>query len=482
MSKKNFLVIATDQHRFDAVGAYGGPICRTPSLDHLAASGTRFDNAYSVCALSSPARASMYTGLYPHRHGLVVNEDEFFDNVRLVSEDFKKEGYACGFVGKWHCGAEKLPSDFGFDGMDVPGYGNCKKTPEYRTYLRDNNLEPGEIVPLGTGWRNNILLNGMVTGPVEASVPFFLADYTMDMLAGYQSGEAPFLLFCNFWGPHAPYLPTEPYASMYDPQEIPPWGNFYDNLAGKPNAHRRYRDAFLGEGNELRSWEEWSTWVAKYFGFVTMNDAQIGRILDALEALGLSKDTVVLFTTDHGDHTGAHGGIHDKSAMMYQETYHIPFIARMPGSEGGRVMDQPVTNMDITPTLYDLAGIAPGRTLDGRSLAPLLTDEGGMDWEEDVMCVFNGHHFAYQSRMVTDGRTKYVFNAPEIDEFYDLEHDPWEMHNLIDDEGHQEEIAHKRSRLIYWAEKVGDPLSGWIGDLHAPRERTTPEEYTPYRD
>ena len=116
MSKKSFLVIVTDQHRFDAVGAHGSPICQTPALDRLAASGTRFDNAYSICALSSPARASMYTGLYPHRHGLVVNEDEFFDDVRLVSEDFRDAGYACGFAGKWHCGVEKLPRRQGKDG------------------------------------------------------------------------------------------------------------------------------------------------------------------------------------------------------------------------------------------------------------------------------------------------------------------------------------------------------------------------------
>jgi arylsulfatase A-like enzyme len=482
MPERSFLVIVTDQHRFDAVGVHGGSICQTPALDRLAASGTRFDNAYSICALSSPARASMYTGLYPHRHGLMVNEDEFLDGVRLVSEDFRDAGYACGFVGKWHCGEAKLPSNFGFEGMDVPGYGNCRRTSEYRAYLDDNHLEPGEIIPLGTGWRKNILLNGKVTGPVEATVPYFLAEYTIDMLSSYKQGGSPFLLFCNFWGPHAPYLPVEPYASMYDPKEIPPWGNFYDDLTGKPNAHRRYRDAFLGEGSKLRGWEEWSTWVAKYFGFVSMIDAQIGRILAALEDLGLGEDTVVLFTADHGDHIGAHGGIHDKNAMMYQETYHIPLIARLPGSQGGRVVDQPITNMDITPTLCDLAGIYPGRDLDGRSLVPLLAGEESTDWEEDVMCVYNGHHFAYQSRMVTDGRTKYVFNAPEIDEFYDLERDPWEMHNLIDDEDYQDEIAHKRSRLMQWMESVEDPLAGWIGDLYAPREHTTPEEYTPYRD
>jgi arylsulfatase A-like enzyme len=477
----NYLIIVTDQQRIDTLGAYGSRICQTPALDQLAASGIRFDNAYSICALCSPARASIYTGLFPHRHGLVVNEDEFSDDVQLVSQGFGEADYSCGFVGKWHCGQKNLPRDFCFEGMNVPGYGNCAKTAEYQRYLQQRDLQRGEIVPLGTGWYNNILLNGILTGPEESTVPYFLAEQTIEMLTQYAENDRPFLLFCNFWGPHAPYLPTEPYASLYDPTEIPPWGNFDDSLIGKPEAHRQYRDAFLGPGNALRSWDEWSTWVANYFGFVTMIDAQIGRILDALDQLGLADDTVVLFTTDHGDHTGAHGGIHDKSTMMYQETYHIPFILRIPGVEGAQTVNQPITNMDVTPTLYDLAGISPGCQLDGRSLVPLFS-ETAPDWEQDVMCVFNGHHFAYQSRMVTDGRYKYVFNAPEIDEFYDLEADPWELQNLITDGAYAEQISHMRSRLIHWVEKSGDPLTEWIKNRLAKRVRTRPEDYTPYRD
>jgi len=374
--QKNFLIIITDQHRRDTVGAYGNEICQTPFLDRLAESGVRFNNAYSVCALCSPARASIYTGVYPPRHGQVRNEIEFADDVKLVSQYFREAGYNCGFVGKWHCGSRKLPKDFGFEGMNVPGYGNCSKTPEYRDYLRRNNLEEGDIIPLGTGWQSNVLLVGTRTGPVEASVPYFLADETIRMLKEYRMCGKPFLLFCNFWGPHQPYLPTEPYASMYDPKEIPPWPNFYDDFEGKPNAHRRYRDAFIGEGGKMRDWEEWSQWVAKYFGFVTMIDTQTGRILSALETLGLDNETVVLFTTDHGDHVGAHGGIHDKDSMMYQETYHIPFVMRVPGLSGGKAVSQPITNMDILPTLLDLAGICAGRRMDGRSLRPLLVEDG----------------------------------------------------------------------------------------------------------
>ena len=136
--------------------------------------------------------------------------------------------------------------------------------------------------------------------------------------------------------------------------------------------------------------------------------------------------------------------------------------------------------MDITPTLYDLAGIDPDRHLDGRSLVPLWT-ETATDWEQDVMCVFNGHHFAYQSRMVTDGRYKYVFNAPEIDEFYDLEADPWELSNLIAASSYEKQVSHMRARLVHWIERAGDPLTPWIMNRLGKRVRTGPDEYTPYR-
>jgi arylsulfatase A-like enzyme len=301
------------------------------------------------------------------------------------------------------------------------------------------------------------------------------------MLKDYQADGAPFLLFCNFWGPHAPYLPTEPYASMYDPANIPPWPNFQDDLTNKPHAHSRYRDAFIGEGSPPRDWDEWSKWVASYFGFTTMIDAQIGRIFDALESSELADNTIVLFTADHGEHCGAHGGIHDKFSMMYQEMVRIPFILRLPDQDGGVVINQPITNMDIAPTLLTLAGIEWERDLDGRSLVPLI-EPGSTPWEKDVMGVFYGHHnVTYQSRMITDGHYKYVFNAPDIDELYDLEQDPWEMNNLIADPSYEEVRLHMQERLMYWTETTDDELALWIRNLFARRTRTSPEDYEPYR-
>ncbi len=484
--RRNFLVIVTDQHRTDSIGAYGSKICRTPSLDGLSESGVRFDNAYTVCALCTPTRASMYTGLYPHKHKLTTNTfdrvtaSDFLPQQRLISHYFNDAGYNCGLLGKWHCGVEKLPRDYGFDGMNFSGYGKCTNSPQYQQYLKDNNLKQGEIIPLGTGWYENWLLMGKVKGPVEATVPYFLAEQTIDYLKKYKESDKPFLLYCNFWGPHAPYLPAEPYASMYKSEDIPPWPNFYEDFKDKPNAHKRYRDAFIGLRSPTRGWGECAAWATKYFGFVTMIDAQIGRILDELKRLGLEENTTVIFTADGSDLLGAHGGMHDKGSMMYQETYHVPFIVRRPGGSCGKVVERPVTNMDICPTLLDLAGIKADSPMDGRSIRPLLEGEGSSEWRRDVMCVFNGHHYLYQSRMITDGKFKFVFNAPEIDELYDLENDPWETTNLVFDRRFEEKVRDMRGRLVCLLEKYEDPLSGWAKNLFAKREKRGPDEYKPY--
>ena len=478
----NILVIMTDQHRYDAVGALDGTICETPSIDSLAAHGAVFTQAYSVCALCTPARASMYTGLYPHRHGMIRNSEdrycktEFDDNDRLLSVDFGEAGYLCDFIGKWHCGIQKLPEDFGFGGMNVPGYGKCTLTEEYRRYLEDNGLRQGEVVLDGGGWHGNIGLCGTLQGPEEASVPYFLAEETIRTIRKRGEDRKPFLLFANFWGPHAPYFPTEPYASMYDPGAIEPWGNFEETFEGKPNAHRRYRDAFLGLGGSPRSWEECSLWAARYYGFTTMIDRQIGRILEALDGQGLSENTVVIFTTDHGDLLGAHGGMHDKASIMCQETYHIPFIVRLPGAKGRTDIDKPITNMDLYGTLLDLAGISPNRDVDSRSVLPLIESDGNAEWPDTAMCEFNGHHYHYQSRMITDGSFKYVFNAPEIDELYDLAADPWEMRNLATGRDHDKVLERMRERLIEHCEHSSDPLAGWIKNLYRARKK----QYSPY--
>jgi len=484
MPNHNVLLVLTDQHRYDIVGANGSPICRSPSLDALAQSGVNFSNAYSMCGLCSPARASIYTGVLPHRHGIVRNVMERSANPMSIPEDIptlaerlRAVGCRSHFIGKWHAGA-RLPTQAGFTGIDVPGYGVAREHPDYLRYLRERGLDIPRAEPVGVGWAHCLALAARMTGPVEASVPCYLAERAIEFLRGQGSDRDPFFLALNFWGPHAPYLPCEPYASMYDPESIPPWPNFDDPLEDKPPIYRRYRDAFIGEGNPPRPWEECARWAALYFGFATQIDAQIGRVLSALEENGLADNTAVLFSCDHGDLTGAHGGMHDKGGILCQEVYHIPLMGRAPGGAQGRACDLPATNMDLSRTILECAGCDAPDDLDGRSLLPILRGDSVPDWPDYAAAEFFGHHYAYEARMIVHNGFKYIFHPSAFDELYDLRDDPWETRNLIASRRHGNILRACRRRLIDWAKQTGDELCVLCGLFHE-RLRGGAAPYTP---
>ena len=485
MTRPNILLILTDQHRYDIIGANGSTVCRSPNIDRLAAAGVNFQQAYSVCGLCSPSRASMYTGLLPHRHGIRRNIESMQRGITIppdvptLAERLNGHGYRSHFIGKWHA-ATQLPTERGFTGMDVSGYGVIRKHPDYLDYLSRKGLDVPQATPAGVGWAHNLCLAGVTSGPVEASIPYYLAQRTIEYLERAGARDEPFFLALNFWGPHAPYFPCEPYASMYDPADIPPWGNFDDDFAGKPPIYRRYRDAFIGEGNPPRTWEECARWAALYYGFATQIDDQIGRVLDALERLGIDENTAVVFSADHGDMCGAHGGMHDKGGMLTQEVYHVPLMARVPGSPArGVTTDAYCSNLDLAATVLDLAGYPIPDGLDSRSLLPLMRGEAPADWPDHVVAEYFGHHFTYEARMVVHAGHKYVYHPGSFDELYDLAVDPWELHNLIDSPARRDVLRACRLRLIDWMKATGEDLTVICG-LFEAREPVAPETIAPY--
>jgi len=469
-SGHNILYIMTDQQRYDSLSLTGMGICRTPHLDRLAVAGVNFSRAYSVCALCTPARASMLTGLYPHNHKLLINNDthasspdEFPDDIRLISQDLAAAGYNCGYSGKWHCGTRKLPSTYAFQGMDVPEYGRVYKTPEYLEYIARRGLKRPEVVeyipetaasqPRLTG------AAGAFSGPPEACEPYFVAEYALDLLRKFSAetaaGGRPFMLFVSFWGPHHPCYVPEPYASMYPPAEVKLWDNFDDDLSGRPNLIRKFGASIYPGGKSLDP-ETWRKMIAKYWGYCTFIDAQIGRLLAALDELKLAGHTAVMFSTDHGDTLGCHGRMWDKDSFMFEETYHIPLMLRIPWMETcGAGCNRFVLNMDLAATALDLAGVKPARRHDGRSLVPLAANPQA-PWSDDVMCEFHGHRFPSTHRMLRWDKFKYVFNAGDFDELYDLENDPAEMRNLIADPAHAGIADECRRRLLQWINNTGD--------------------------
>lgn len=369
-------------------------------------------------------------------------------------------------------------------GLDTKGYGyGLHDIPEYQAHLKRFGLTQPTFTAEGVGWQHNPILAGRMNAPLEASEAFFTAQRTIDRMDALTKENKPFFLACCFWGPHAPYLPCEPYASMYDPKQIEPWGNFQDTFDGKPGSYRKYRDAFIGEKQPLRTWDECAKWAALYFGYMTQFDAQNGWILQHLEILGHADDTVVIFSTDHGDLCGAHGGMHDKNARMVQELYHIPFIVRDPrAARTGTVCDAMISNLDIPATVADLANADGVKEMDGRSLLPLLRDaKTPSDWPDHAVAQTWGAHFGYEARMIVTDRWKYVFNPADTDELYDLKSDPWELHNLINEPAHAQTLRGMRDRLMRWLQEKEDPIAMIFVSLHGDRSHCGIANAKPYR-
>jgi arylsulfatase A-like enzyme len=467
LKKPNILYIMTDQQRFDSLGCVKQSICRTPTLDRLAEEGMRFDNAYTVCALCSPARTSMLTGKYPHNHGMWCNNSRKLgpsnipEGQKLISEYLCDSGYNCGYTGKWHCGIDKVPSNYGFEGMDVPGYGNPYNTVEYSEYCKRRGLKkPVQIKGIGYHSFSNRHYAGTFDSPVEACEPYFLAQHAIDKMCEFKKRQdengKPFMMFVSFWGPHFPCFVPEPYASMYNPDDIVLWPSFDEEYSKRP-PHIYRHSGFHKEAANLSKCE-WKKLIAKYWGYCTFIDSEIGRMLQALKDMGIYEETAIMFSTDHGDMQGAHGRIWDKGPVMYEDIYHIPLIVKTPEIKcAGQICNKLVMNMDIASTVLDLAGIPVPEEFDGRSLLPLLNNPD-TDLREALMCELNGFKYFVCQRMVRWSKYKYIFNPTSTDELYDLNEDPYEMNNLECDMGYKNIVCEGREKLLYLMGKSSDPI------------------------
>jgi arylsulfatase A-like enzyme len=462
MSRRpNILLLLTDQHRSDCLGA-NGSICRTRHLDALAVEAVNFRRAYTVCPLCTPARAAIYTGLLPHRTGVTRNLEPGPNAPAVggpfptIAERLNEIGYRSVLVGKWHAGS-RAASQCGFESDDFSGYGDPRNSAAYAGYLRRAGLERPEIEWVGFGYPHRLALAGVASGPEQAQVPAFVAASALERLAALQRGAQPWFLAVNFWGPHAPYVPCEPFASMYPPSGFEPWPNFGDDLGGKPPIYRRWRDALRGDGEAPRGWDECSRWLALGCGFITQIDVQIGRLLEAVRRAPGGEDTLVVFSSDHGDLLGAHGGMHDKDGVLCEELMRVPLLVRPPGgAAAGAVSPALVSNIDIPATILDFAGAPAPEIMDGRSLRPAMT--GGSAATGPVFAQFFGSHFAYEARMVVAGDYKYVFHPGATDELYHLGDDPWEMCNRIGDSAHAAALRRCREHLLVHLQGVSDPL------------------------
>lgn len=461
----NFILIQTDQQRRDMIGAYGDRVVRTPTVDRLAAEGVLFENAYTPCPLCGPARASLITGKRPGRHGILFNCEsasfagsDFIGRHATLAERLRDRGVRSTICGKWHVGTNLPPADCGFEGVFYPQYGYPDAHPHYLAYLERLGTTfafRDAVYSRRPDGSQGPLLSAVQEGPEEASVPHYLVDQAIAAVRRSAAAGEPFLVRVDFWGPHTPYIIPERYARMYDPARIAPWPNFEDDLAARPAIQRAMKEYW---GVQDFTWDEWSRLVALCYGYATLIDDEVARLLDAAAEAGAADDTAVFFTSDHGGMVGAHG-LCDKGPYLYDETVRVPLIARVPGTPGGRRSKAIVYNYDLMPTILDLAGCPVPDDLDAASLAPILRGEADRARDDDdVYLEFHGHQAPYAQRMVRTASAKYIFNPADTDELYDLERDPGELTNLVGRPEHADLLNAMRRRLRARLVQTEDPL------------------------
>jgi arylsulfatase A-like enzyme len=506
--RPNIVWLLTDHHVFAHHWRQNGPRPALPTYERLSHEGIHFENAQSICPLCTPARASMLTGAYPHRHGMVMNNGDcgsrldFEPDERLFSHYLLEAGYRVGYFGKWHCGEERKAGDYGFEGFSMLGYGHAYWSDEYAEYLDALGLPQAEVdVEWKFGdpsWRGRrVLLKdepntgrlmescGTLTTPVETHEAFFVAHLACRWLEqAAQTGE-PFCLRVDVWGPHQPYFVGAPFAGSIDPTTISEYVSFRATLDSRPEFHRAFRDLRHNRA-AIQSWEEWQPIVARSYEHATQVDTAIGRVLAVLDRIGLAENTIVFYTADHGDAIASNGGVFDKDSLMVEETMRIPLAVRWPGRvPAGVTSEKLVTHMDIVPTVLEAAGTEsiplavrwPGRVpagvtseklvthmdivptvleaagaespapMDGESMLELIQHPSTAAWREDLMCQHHGHGSLHFQRLLRRGNHKYVAHLDDQDELYDLERDPYELTNLVDRPDMQGILSEMRERL-----------------------------------
>jgi arylsulfatase A-like enzyme len=459
-TRPNLLMIVSDQERADVLGCYGGP-CRTPAIDGLAADGVRFETCLAPTAICSPTRASFLTGLYPHGHGILNNVHEP-DALRVelapgtvtYPELLREAGYRLGYVGKWHAGG-RGPQSVGFHDVvmasDVVAGANDEAIVE---------TEPELSQPIHARYpHGRLLIAGVDPRPLEMTETRRDSDAAIGLLRRYADLDQPFCIRLDFEGPHHPYTPPEQYAALYDPGAISPWPNFVDDATRKPAAQARLIEQ---RGVVGWTWADWQPVVARYFGFVSFIDAEIGRVLDAVDELNLRDTTVIIHTADHGDMTGSHGGQFNKGPLMYDEVTRVPLIVRDPRSAIRGVHTGPVGSLAVMPTILELAGLPVPDGLHVGSLVPWMVDPTDEPDDDAAYAEYHGDEWGlYSMRMVRTRTAKYVYSPHGTDELYDLEVDPHELVDRADDPAYAALRTELRARLKAWMMETDDPLALW---------------------
>jgi arylsulfatase len=437
---KNILFITCDQLRYDALGFKKYFPVKTPNIDKLVSEGVLFDNAYCANPLCVPARASIMTGKFGHETGVFYNDQAWPENLKTLPGELSKNGYYTVAVGKMHFIPKRC-------------YGGFQKRvgdndSDYKEYLKYKGLVPGK----GDGSRDgsphdsqNIKERFMHPEPTPLPLEDYETVYTTEnalrelaLIAKRREcserGNEPFFMWLSHVKPHSPCDPPEPYFSMYDPKTMPSCLP-KKSLEDTPKSLQRYSKHWAALTDE-----EIQKNRARYMGNVTLIDEQLGRIFSKLKEMGVYDNTLIIFSSDHGDHLGDYG--FQQKSFFYDYSAKVPFIFVGPGIPKGKVIRENVSHIDLFPTLLDYCDLYPKEKFDpdGKSypydvergeavsLLPAINDQN-TSLKERVVVSESGVHGLHIMLKKGNLKFNYYANSDEI-ECYDTEKDPQELNNI----------------------------------------------------
>lgn len=447
-ARPNILFLVADDHRYTAQGRLGLEPVHTPTLDQLAAEGVAFERATIMGGLTGavcvPTRACMLTGVSTFRAVCSTQIDDYQmlttiqPHLDTLPQRFHQAGYHTFATGKWHNDRESFARSFADGATLFFGGMSDHETVPVHDFDPIGEYAPADAYP-GAGFSTELFAGSAIQ---------FLQDY---------DGEAPFFLYCAFTSPHDPRTPPPPYDQQYNPKSlsIPP--NFqlehpFDN------GELTVRDELLA--SFPRSLEEVQRHLADYYGMISHQDEWMGRILQTLEQTGRGENTLVVYVADHGLALGQHGLMGKQN--LYDHSTRVPLLMRGPGLPAGRQITGLVQQMDIYPTLCELAGVVPPPKVEGKSLCGLVRGESDKAWET-LFAVYKD-----VQRMVCDGRWKLIryylaenrAAGSEYTQLFDLVNDPYEMENRLVDPACKRDAARLDRALANWQIWAGDPLVG----------------------
>ncbi len=432
LKPRNVVFILSDDHRYDAMSFMGHPFIETPVLDKMAKSGAHLKNAFVTTSLCSPSRASILTGLYTHKHGVVDNQRLEPDDILYFPQYLQKAGYNTAYIGKWHMGHASDEPRKGFDHwVSFVGQGHyLSPSPNYTFNVNGERVKQ----------------KGYITDE--------LTDYAVDWLLEQKDADQPFFMYLSHKAVHSNFTPAERHAGRYSDVDwdYPESGYLTEEQLSKlPRWRRDARNSWHGRDFPYHSNMGTKAIYKRYCEAFLAVDESIGRVMDTLKELGVYEDTLVIYMGDNGHLFGEHGLI-DKR-VPYEASIRVPMLMQCPNLfEGGQVVEEVVANIDISATIFEAAGIKTPGYMDGSSMLPLVSGEP-YEWRKNFLYVYYWEwRFPMTPTVMALRQDRYKFITTyglwDIDELYDMENDPTESNNLIAEPKYQE-IAKSMQDELY---------------------------------